>query len=453
MAAPATAIPISVITPELRAERAARHDRILADPSVPAGQKVVYTLFLRRCYTRDTVEGYIAGFARQVGMRPSTFRRHAAGLRKRECLFWRRTGRENVWSLSPIGSTRECSPVSTQSAQGRALAYKECARGVLREISLEKKSERAGVTAEVGLQPSDHSPARPSDSPKIIKPENTTQTAAADPSSVECPVNKILDIKPLDFKKAYSAANPQADRLTRVSIHAPSDGSTLPLVMAKSRRLSPTGNFAVSADFRVAKEPEPKTAEDKITAKMQGNEADQAPAAASFPCDSSKILGSDNSQSHESLGHRENQRQGGDFHAGHAELREFLETQPVGYALDEPMFRQIAALIATASLLAQFKAVVETAQRGKKWAFYRELARQVAARGDVEAARDARIAALMEQQSRPPARLSRGTGEVSYEGHVAACKERGRQPLTFDQWLGTLRFDQWQAVTEGRANE
>jgi len=70
----------------------------------------------------------------------------------------------------------------------------------------------------------------------------------------------------------------------------------------------------------------------------------------------------------------------------HAELREFLETLPVGTALDEPMFERIAKHL-SAPLLPQFKTEAEKAKNEiRKWPGYETKAKQVAARGLVKAA-------------------------------------------------------------------
>jgi hypothetical protein len=70
----------------------------------------------------------------------------------------------------------------------------------------------------------------------------------------------------------------------------------------------------------------------------------------------------------------------------HAELQTYLDTLPIGTALDEPMFRRIASHL-SAELLPQFKTESEKAKHEiRKWAGYEAKAKQVKARGLVKAA-------------------------------------------------------------------
>lgn len=127
----------TLITPALRRDRAALHDQVCIDPTLTVGEKLVFGHFLRRCYATGTVRGFAERFAGELAMPRSTFDRYCAGLRSRGLLFCRRTGRENVWSITPIPATRDSSPARNQIPHDQGIAKENARAAFVTEIPRE----------------------------------------------------------------------------------------------------------------------------------------------------------------------------------------------------------------------------------------------------------------------------------------------------------------------------
>ena len=68
------------------------------------------------------------------------------------------------------------------------------------------------------------------------------------------------------------------------------------------------------------------------------------------------------------------------------EIARYLGSRPIGYAIDERIYQEIAGILDTPELLEQFKREADQVRSPRRWAIYRSIAQKVKARGAIAAA-------------------------------------------------------------------